>query len=101
VPQVVEAEVLDAGALFCQGPGGGALVDAFSCEGEVPTRVLTPHRFERRHGIRIQGDAPSVARFRGAVIEPGHLPIEIDAVPFEPQDLPRAARRFTEPRVEL
>ena len=48
MPQVVEAEVLDAGALLRQAPGGGALMDAFSGQGEAPARV-SPRRFERRH----------------------------------------------------
>jgi hypothetical protein len=73
VPQVVEAEVLDAGALLRQAPGGGALMDAFTCEGEAPARVLSPRRFERRHGIRIQGNAATVTRLGRTVIEPGHF----------------------------
>jgi hypothetical protein len=91
VPQVVEAEVLDAGALLRQAPGGGALLDAFTSEGEAPARVLSPRRFERRHGIRIHGNAAAVTRLRRAVIEPGHLPVKIHAAPFEPQDLARTA----------
>ena len=49
MPQVLDAEVLDAGALLRLGPRGRALLDAFTREGEAPARVLTPRRFERRH----------------------------------------------------
>jgi hypothetical protein len=52
VPQIVEAEVLDAGALLRQSPGGGALMNAFSGEGEAPARVLSPRGFQRCHGVR-------------------------------------------------
>src|ERR1700737_734079 len=90
VPQVVEAEVLDAGALLRQTPGGGALLDAFSGEGEAPAGVLSPRHFERRHGVRIQGNAASVARLRRAVIEPRLFPVKVHAAPFEPQNLARA-----------
>jgi hypothetical protein len=27
-------------------------MDAFTCESEAPARVLSPRRFERRHGVR-------------------------------------------------
>src|SRR5579863_5068643 len=65
-------------------------MDAFSGEGEAPARVLTPRRFERRHSIRIERYAATVARLCRAVIEPGHLSGEVHAAPFEPQDLTRA-----------
>ena len=87
MPQVVEAKVFDAGALLCQAPGGGALLDAFSGEGEAPARVLSPRRSERRYGIRIQGNATTVARLRRTVIKPGHFSVKIHAAPFKPQDL--------------
>jgi len=73
VPQVVQAEVLDAGTLLRQAPGGGALLDALACESEAPARVLSPRRFERRYGIRIQGNAAAIARLRRAMIEPSDI----------------------------
>ena len=39
VPQVVEAEVLDAGTLLRLVPRGGALLDALTCKGQAPARV--------------------------------------------------------------
>jgi Bacterial mobilisation protein (MobC) len=42
------------------------LLDAFSGESEAPAGVLSPRRFERGHGIRIQGNAATVARLRRA-----------------------------------
>jgi hypothetical protein len=70
VPHVVEAEVLDAGALLRQAPGSGALMDALTCEGEAPARVLSPLRLERCHGIHVQGNAAAVARLRPTSIRP-------------------------------
>ena len=66
--------ILDAGAMLRLVPRGGALLEAFTGEGEAPARVLPPRRVERRHGIRIQGNAATVTRFRRTVIEPGHFP---------------------------
>lgn len=70
VPQIVEAEVIDPGALLRLVPGGRALLDAFACEGKAPARMLTAGRFEGRHGIRIERYTPAVARLGRAVIEP-------------------------------
>jgi hypothetical protein len=89
----VEAEVLDSGALLCLVPGGRALLDAFSAEGETSARVLSPRGFQRRHGVRVQRNTAPIARLRRAVIEPGHFPVEIYAAPFEPQDLTRTTPR--------
>ena len=68
MPQVVEAEVLDAGTLLRLVPRGGALLDSLTSEGEAPARVLSPRRFERRHGIRVQGNAAAVTGLGRAVI---------------------------------
>src|SRR5271170_6070341 len=65
-------------------------MDALTCEGEAPARVLSPRRFERCHGIRIQGNAAAVPGLRRAVIEPGHLAVKIHAAPFKAQDLTRS-----------
>jgi len=53
--------------------------------------MLTERRFERSHGIRVERNAATLTRFRRAVIEPCDLADEIDAAPFEPEDLTRAA----------
>jgi hypothetical protein len=50
MPQVVEAEVIDAGALLRLVPRSGALLDALTAESEALARVLPPRRFERRNG---------------------------------------------------
>jgi hypothetical protein len=53
VPQVVEAEVLDAGALLRLVPRSGALLDAFTSEGEAPARMGREQfaRHLRNHGL--------------------------------------------------
>ncbi len=91
VPQVVEAEVLDAGAPFRLVPGGRTLLNALTGKGEAPPWVLSPRRFERRRGVRIERYTATVTRLRRTVIEPRDLPVKIYAAPFEPQDLARTA----------
>ena len=51
MPQVVEAEVLDAGAPLGLLPRCRALLDPLAGEGEAPAWVLTLHRLERRQGV--------------------------------------------------
>ncbi len=36
-------------------------------------RALSPRRFERRHGVRVERNTAAVRRLRRAVIEPRHF----------------------------
>jgi len=46
------------------------LLHALTREGKAPARVLSPRRFERRHGVRVERYTAAVTRLRRTVIEP-------------------------------
>jgi hypothetical protein len=90
MPEVVEAKVLDTGALSRSVPGGTTLPEALSGKGETPAWMFAERRSKRRNGIRIERNAASFSRLGCAVIEPCDFARKIYPIPFESKDLTRS-----------
>jgi len=91
VPRVVELEIRNPCFLDRGAPGGiGRLpADRLAAKGEAEHRMLAALVFEHGRRIAIQRDASR--RSVLGPVDPGGRAFQINPVPFQPGDLPRAA----------
>jgi hypothetical protein len=95
MPEIVPAEVLDAGALHRQIPRAGThLMDALSFVGEHPSRVHPVPLAQDLHRRAVQGHRDRLARLRLIGMNPRELARQVHLFPGESGHVRRAQSRL-------
>ena len=84
VPQVVPAEILDAGALECIPPGARVCLPHWSAlEREYAQRMFAELLAKHSHGLVIQRHADRLAALRFVGVNPCRAALHVDVGPFD------------------